>query len=218
ALWRWMGMADTSVITTGLSLSSASQPATILPRGPLSVARPVAAGVLGLDPSPLEAPLRPHPRAALRRRIGQAVVFTVAVATGLAVLVATDVAPPVVLWALVGLGPLALGAAVVAYRALGHAIVGDYLVVRSGLLDRATTALLRPAVSTIVVRESLLQRRLGLKTVVAMTAAGEGAYEAPDLAADEAITFATEAAPGLLAPFFASAADAVAPAHSWRTS
>lgn len=43
-LWRWMGMAATRVITTGLSIWSTSRPATILPRGPIGVARPVAPG------------------------------------------------------------------------------------------------------------------------------------------------------------------------------
>nr|WP_211658121.1 PH domain-containing protein [Phytoactinopolyspora halophila] len=68
-LWRWMGMADTNVITTGLDRWSISQPATILPRGPIGVARPVAAAVLGRHPGPLDAPLERHPRAALHRRM-----------------------------------------------------------------------------------------------------------------------------------------------------
>ncbi|MGO3767734.1 MAG: PH domain-containing protein, partial [Microbacterium gubbeenense] len=59
-LWRWMGMADTEVITTGLSIWSGSS--TILPRGPISVARPVAARILAAEPNPFTAPLRAHPR------------------------------------------------------------------------------------------------------------------------------------------------------------
>ena len=51
------------------------------------------------------------------------------------------------------------------------------------------------------VRQSLLQRRLGLCTVSARSAAGVSAYEATDLAAREAVWFAIQAAPGLLEEF-----------------
>lgn len=200
-LWRWMGMADTNVISTGLSTMSMAPSSTILPRGPLSVAKPVAAAVLDTESSPFETPLGRHPRAALRRRLVWATMFTGVVVGVLAWPAATDVVP---WWSvLVGAGfwPVAMWAGWVAYRALGHAISGDYLVVRSGLVSRSTAALKRKAVSTIAIRESLFQRRLGLKTVSAMTAAGYGAYTATDVNADDAVTFALDAAPGLLDPF-----------------
>ncbi|NED96344.1 PH domain-containing protein [Phytoactinopolyspora alkaliphila] len=200
-LWRWMGMADTNVVTTGLDLWSMSQPTTILPRGPIGVARPVAAAVLGVHESPLEVPLARHPRAALRRRMWWATLTAVAVVVLLGWLAANDVVPFAMMWAGVALWPIAVAAAVVAYRALGHAVSGEYLVVRSGLMSRQTTALKRSAVSTVAVRQSLLQRRLGLKTVAAMSAAGWGAYHAPDVPADAAVALASEAAPGLLEPF-----------------
>lgn len=199
-LWRWMGMADTNVITTGLSVWDMEQPTAILPRGPIRVARLVAARVLG-DPCPLDAPLPRHPRAALRRRLWWATVAGMVPPAAVAVPVASGSVPPWVLWAAFGLWPVALLGAVVAYRALGHAIAGEYVVVRSGLLSRTTSALRRDAVSTIAVRQSILQRRLGLSTVSAMTAAGWSAYEAPDVAAGEAVAFAARAAPGLVDEF-----------------
>jgi putative membrane protein len=199
--WRWMGAADTTVITTGLNMNALSQPAAILPRGPLAVARPVAEAVLGVTPSPLDADLRAHPPAALRRRLGWATLTTVAIVGLLGWLVATAVIPPIAVTAGVVLWPVALAGAVVAYRSLGHAIGDQYLVVRSGLANRATTALQRTAVSTVAIRESVLQRRLGLRTVTVMTSAGYGAYEAPDLHRDDAITFAADAAPDTLTPF-----------------
>ena len=215
-LWRWLGVADTTVITTGLSIWSTQQPTAVLPRGPISVARPVAAAVLArdagpvhtgptdagpIDPSPITTSLTVHPRRALRRRLWWATALTAGASALLGWLVGTGVIGASWLWTVAVLAPLALGAAFIAYRALGHAISGDYLVVRSGLVSRSTAALQRSAVSTIAVRESLLQRRLGLKTVSAMTAAGYGAYAAPDLDAKDAITFADRAAPGLLEPF-----------------
>ena len=205
-LWRWMKVTDTTVITTGLNMNALSQPAAIVPRGPLSVARPVAAAVLAATPDPLEAHLRSHPRAALRRRAWWATMTAAVVAGLLGWLAITSVISPVAVAAGIALWPLALTCAVVAYRALGHAISADYLIVRSGLTNRATTALRRSAVSTIAVRESLLQRRLGLRTVTVMTAAGEGAYDAPDLQRDDAVAFACDAAPDLLASFVTESA------------
>lgn len=200
-LWRWLGVSDTTVITTGLSMWSMSQPAAILPRAPVVVARRVAGAVLDVEPNPFELALHRHKRAALRRRLWWACVATGGVALALMWLAATNVTPTWTIWTVAALWPMLLLAAGIAYRALGHAVSGMYLVVRSGLVSRATTALQRSAVSTIAIRESILQRRLGLRTVSAMTAAGYGAYEAPDLDAAEALHFADQAAPGLLAPF-----------------
>ncbi|WP_420112493.1 PH domain-containing protein, partial [Pseudactinotalea sp.] len=204
--WRWMGMADTNVITTGLSVWDLEEPTAILPRGPIRVARDVATRVLG-DPCPLDAPLTRHPRAALRRRLWWATLVAAVPAAALAVPVASGIVPPWPLWIVLALWVLALLLAVVAYRALGHAIAGDYLVVRAGVVSRSTSALRRDAVSTIAVRQSILQRRLGLSTVAAMTAAGWSAYEAPDVAAADSLALADAAAPGLLDEFVTTAAE-----------
>lgn len=203
-LWRWMGMADTSIITTGLNLWDAEEPAAILPRGPISVARRVARDVFGTA-NPLEAPLTRHPRAALRRRLWWATALSAIAPLLLAAPAVTGVIPAWIPWATLGLWPIALGAGVIAYRALGHTIDGDYLVVRGGLLSRSTSALRRDAVSTIAVRQSVLQRRIGLCTVSAKTAAGWSAYEAPDVPIADGVGFADEAAPGLLDGFRARA-------------
>ena len=198
--WRWMRMADTNVITTGLGVWDMDQPTAILPRGPRGVARRVAALVLR-DPNPFDASLARHPAAALRRRLWWATAVTAAAVALVIGPVMSGAVPRWVLWAAIGLWPLALTAAIAAYRALGHTIDGDYLVVRSGLLTRTTSVLRRDAVSTIAVRQSVLQRRLGLSTVSAMTAAGWGIYEAPDVAAPTAVALAAQAAPGLLDEF-----------------
>ncbi|MGA6172935.1 PH domain-containing protein [Streptomyces sp. NPDC012600] len=200
-LWRWMGVSDTSLITTGLSLWSMSQPAAILPRGPVSVTRRVATEVLGAEEKPLHAPLTTHPRAALRRRLWWATLTTACTALVLLWMAVTGVLPYAAIWAAAALWPCALGAAFVAYRALGHTVSGAYLVTRSGLLSCSTTVLRRSAVSTVVIRESLLQRRLGLRSVSTMTAAGYGGYDTPDIEARESLDFAVRAAPGLLDPF-----------------
>jgi len=199
--WRWLGVADTEVITTGLSIWSADQPSAILPRGPLRTARSVGSKVLQAEPDPFSITLPAHPAAALRRRLVWATVVTLA-AVGVAVwLTLTGVAGTWTIWTAAATWPVTLLAAVVAHRALGHGISGEYVILRSGLLNRTTAVLQRSAVSTVAVRESLLQRRLGLQTVSAMTAAGYGIFEAPDVDARSAVAFANEASAGLLEPF-----------------
>lgn len=203
-LWRWMGMADTNVITTGLNVWDPEEPSAILPRGPISVARRVARDTLG-PADPMGAPLVRHPRVAARRRLWWAMVISAIAPIALAVPAVTGAVPAWLPWATLGLWPIALAAAIIAYRALGHAIAGEHLVVRSGLFSRTTSALRRDAVSTIAIRQSVLQRRLGLSTVSAMTAAGWSIYEAPDVSSRDAAAFADAAAPGLLDEFIARA-------------
>ncbi|AOS62733.1 PH domain-containing protein [Actinoalloteichus hymeniacidonis] len=200
-LWRWMGTADTSVISTGMSSGSVSEnpSATILPRVGVREARRVAAAVIG-DDRPFTTPPIPHPRAALRRRLGWA-VLTTAVLTGLFAWLGRNVSfIPEWSW-LVALGmlPILSVLAAVGYRSLGHALVGDYLVVRSGL-TRDTAVLRREAVIGWTIRESVLQRRLGLLSVTATTAAGYGQYAAIDIGAQEGLKLAAAATPDLVRP------------------
>ncbi|WP_120002834.1 PH domain-containing protein [Nesterenkonia muleiensis] len=200
-LWRWMGASDTSVITTGLDEWSMSEPAAILPRGPVHRAKEVAGQVLGAPENPFHAHLNPHPRRALRRRLWWATALALGIGGVLTWLALIDVVPYTTIWAAAAFWPMSLLAAVIAYRALGHTLTDRYVITRSGLLNRATTVLQRSAVSTIVISESLLQRRLNLRTVSTMTAAGGGGYDTPDIDRQQSVEFAVQAAPGLLDPF-----------------
>lgn len=219
-LWRWMGVSDTHVITTGLDTWSFADPAAVLPRGPVARARAVAGEVLGGfggvggDANPMTLRLRRHPIRALRRRLVWATVTALAVLT-VGVLLKSVWEPVLELawldWTLVfgttaGVWVLGLLLAAAGYRALGHRLTDDYLITRSGALNRTTAVLQRSAVSTIMIRESLFQRRLKLRTVAAMTAAGDGRYDAVDVDAGDSIDLARQAAPGLLEPFLEPAA------------
>ncbi|MGO1193023.1 MAG: PH domain-containing protein [Nesterenkonia sp.] len=113
----------------------------------------------------------------------------------------TDAIPYQAIWAAAALWPVSLLAAVIAYRALGHTLTERCVITRSGLLNRVTTVLQRPAVSTVVIRESPLQRRLKLRTVSTTTAAGDGGYDTSDLDRQRSLEFAVQATPGLLEPF-----------------
>lgn len=213
-LWRWMGMADTSVIATGLTMMSMTPSAQILPRGPIGVARRVAGQVLQTGHSPLDRPLRPHPLRALRRRVGWALIATATV-TGLLAWLTTliDGMHDRVWLAGLALLPVTLALAVVAYRSLGHTVADGYLVTRSGAWSRSTAALQSRAIVGVTFRQSLLQRRLRLATVEVSTAAGYGAYQAVDVESAEAVDLADRAVPGLLTEFRATA-PAAAPAEA----
>ncbi|MCF3965340.1 PH domain-containing protein, partial [Streptomyces fuscigenes] len=114
-------------------------------------------------------------------------------------------------WAALGAAlvalPVALGLAVSAYRALGHGLSGPYLLARSGAVRRSTVALQRAGVVGWTVRQSFFQRRAGLVTLTATTAAGRGAYHVRDADEGEALAFAETAAPGLLGPFLTTGDD-----------
>lgn len=201
--WRWAGLSETEVISTGLGgWSLNGEPASsILPRGPVKEALRVAGLVLDDGVRPLEAPLRAHPRAALVRRVWWALMAPCTAAGLLAWLGATGA---VAAWAwLVPLTllPVTLLLAFIAHRALGHTLVGRYVVLRCGLLSRSTAALQTRAVIGWTVRQSLVQRCLGLMTVRVATAAGYRTYQAPDLHFGEAVSFACQASPALLLPF-----------------
>jgi putative membrane protein len=97
--------------------------------------------------------------------------------------------------------PVAVALALDAYRNLGHGSHGGYLVTRSGSVRRSTVALQRRGIIGWTVRQSVFQRRAGLATVRATTAAGSGAYAIRDVGTGTGLEVADAAVPGLLAPF-----------------
>lgn len=203
---RLLGAARVEAITTGLANDIEEQHHdhdALLPVAPRSVADRVAADVLRADVSPTGAALTAHPPAARARRLLRALGALVALV--LVLVVAGLLLTPVLLWAalacaVVGL-PSALFLARDAYRGLGHALSGDYLVVRSGTFRRSTAALERAGVIGWTVRQTYFQRRAGVIGITATTAAGAGAYTAYDADEGEGLDFASRAVPGLLEPF-----------------
>ncbi|GGT35242.1 hypothetical protein GCM10010271_44050 [Streptomyces kurssanovii] len=204
---RLFGAARLDAVATGLVKDQQDNHADInvlLPVVPRVLADEVAAQVLRESASPTrEALLTPHPRTARGRRLRWALSAALLPATVLALL--GTLLTPVLLWiatAWVAVGvPVAVLLALDAYRALGHGIAGDYLVTRSGTVRRSTVALQRTGVIGWTVRRSVFQRRAGLITLTATTAAGAGAYGVHDAAEGEGLAFASEAVPGLLEPF-----------------
>ncbi|MGV9771085.1 PH domain-containing protein [Streptosporangium sp. NPDC003464] len=196
---RWGRGARLNAVATGLGEDDST---ALLPPAPRAEAHRAAAAVLGEDVSPTLAPLRPHPRVALRRRAVHAVWPPLVLAPLLAGLAAWLSWVPALLWAAgAALLPAGLLLARDAYRNLGHGLHGPYLVTRYGTARRRTVALRREAIIGWTVGRSPFQRRSGLLTLAATTAAGKGSYKVRDVSVTQGLAFAEEAVPGLLAPF-----------------
>ncbi|MEV0900437.1 PH domain-containing protein [Actinoplanes sp. NPDC049802] len=201
-VWRWLHLARTKILSTGLGASSGEAAGgDVLPRIRLAEAHDLAAKILPDGARPLEVPLTGHPRGALTRRLGQAVYGPALLSAAMLVFTLTGVLPG--RWWLLPLAliPVTLPLAVVAYRSLGHAVDGAYLVVRRGIRHRRTVALQRRAVIGWTVQQSIFQRWGGRMTVGVATAAGARHYESPDMSEEQALGFIIEATPDLAAVF-----------------
>jgi putative membrane protein len=87
------------------------------------------------------------------------------------------------------------------YRGLGHARTARHLVTRTAGLRRRTVALQCDGVIGWTFRQTVFQRRAGLVTAEAVTAAGRGGYLVLDAGAADAVALAEATTPDLLAPF-----------------
>ncbi|WP_410645487.1 PH domain-containing protein [Amycolatopsis sp. lyj-346] len=211
---RLAGAARVDAIATGMrGDDDKTESKTLLPAAPRAKAHEVAARIAG---EPVAAArLVPHPVAARGRRLRWALVTVLVPVLVLLLLGAllTDVL--LVLGgvlAVVAL-PVAVPLALDAYRALGHGLCGRYLVTRAGSVRRSTAVLTRDGVIGWTVKQSVFQRRRGLATFTATTAAGSGAYAVLDADAGEGLQFAADAVPGVLTPFL----EPSVPAEALRT-
>ncbi len=192
-LLRVGGGARTIAVATGLGGGRS----TLLPPAPRGQAHRVSGAVLTEDPSPTRTILRRHPLVALQRRLVRAMLPVLA---GSAVLWLAPV-PAWMAWVTLGLLPVTVLLALDAYRNLGHALTSRYLVTRHGAGVRDTVALQRSGVIGWTVSQSFFQRRAGLVTLTATTAAGGGAYHVFDVRTADGLAVADQAVPGLLGPF-----------------
>ncbi|WP_194815770.1 PH domain-containing protein [Nocardia sp. XZ_19_385] len=151
------------------------------------------------------APLVAHGPVARRRRHSRALTPAVLLALLLVLLRIGGV--QLSLWWLLLPGVLVvLGAALAEdrYRGLGHTVIpatGDspaWLITRSGSLDRARDCLEAPGIIGWTVRQSFWQRRSGVATVIAATAAGKKRYLVIDIPLDQAWPLIESVTPGRL--------------------
>ncbi len=207
-LLRVVGGARTVAIATGLRARRGAERGgeVLLPPAPRPVAAAVASAVLD-GARPFAVPLRPHPAAARRRRVMRATVGFVPAPVFFVVAHVAGGRPLALAVVGVGLMPLAVPLALDRYRSLGHELVDGYVVTRFGSLVRRHSAVSTSGVIGWNLRSTFFQRRAGLTTLTATTAAGKQRYRVVDLHARDAVAFADAALPGLLADFLVPAGD-----------
>jgi putative membrane protein len=191
-------------IATGLRVGRGAERGgtLLLPPAPRSEATRVAALVLRRD-EPLTVALRAHGAAARRRRYTRALPLCAVTVAGFAALWRWAGLPA---WAwLASLALLPAGALLAfdRYRGLGHAVARGHLVCSIGSLVRRRNLLAREGIIGWNLHQSFFQRRAGLVTLTATTAAGRQSYRVQDVDAAEALRVAEAALPGLLTPFLA---------------
>lgn len=186
-------------LTTGLRAQGEGEHVGALaPAVPRAEARRIAAAALGVAPeASVAVPLDRHPRAAGTRRLTRAVVPCLVV--GLLALPLPG--SPGAWWVLPSFVVLGVGLGVARWAALGHALTDTHLVVRSGAWVRRTVVLRRDGVIGWRVHQSFFQRRSGLVTLVAVTAAGRGHGSVLDVGVGRALELVEATTPGLLVPF-----------------
>nr|WP_329413189.1 PH domain-containing protein [Nocardia vinacea] len=151
------------------------------------------------------APLIAHGPVARRRRYTRALspIVILAVAMLYFSLAGVDFSP---WWWLLPALPALIAVALAAdrYRGLGHAVLPAtdsspaWLITRSGSLDRDRDCLEAPGIIGWTVRQSFWQRRSGIATVVAATAAGKKRYLVVDIPLEQAWDLIESATPGRL--------------------
>ncbi|MBO0685593.1 MAG: PH domain-containing protein, partial [Candidatus Dormibacteraeota bacterium] len=199
-------------IATGLRVGRGAERggSILLPPAPRAEAQRVAAEVLG-SAGPVDAPLIGHGPRARRRRYTRLVLVLVPLLAGLAlawwfVLGGPGLPAPyyVGAWPVLLLAGLAV--AEDRHRSLGHALIGRTLITRRGSFVRRRCSIACDGIIGWNLERSFFQRRAGLATLVATTAAGRQRYEVQDVPLGEALRLADQALPGLLAQFLDPAA------------
>lgn len=199
-LLRTAGGAGLRALATGLG--DVQNRADLLPVAPRAEALRAAARSVGRFDEPLLA----HPRAARTRRLVRAVGPWLGAAVAAELIGVRWLAVPGARWlalALLVLAVVGVPLGLDRYRSLGHASDGERLSVRSGSLLRQQVAIERRAVVGWTFRQTWLQRRAELVTLVAGVGAGAGGYPAVDVGTGEAARFAAEVSPAWVAPFLA---------------
>jgi putative membrane protein len=200
-------------ITTGLRVGHGAERggSLLLPPAPRRVARQVAALVLASTAAPgaagmadtaepFSCELVRHGPAARRRRYVRAVGGAALADIALAVLWQAGVVPGWAALAALVLLPLSAVVAADRYASLGHRLCGGWLVTRTGSLVRRRSVLSTDGIIGWRIHQSWFQRRQGLVSLAATTAAGRQDYVAHDIPVADALTVAATAT-DLLTPF-----------------
>jgi putative membrane protein len=187
-LVRLFGGARLDAVMTGVG--GEGEASVLLPPCPRATARGVLTELIA-RPDAVSGPLRAHGSAATRRRWTRALMLPAIVAVVLMVLTAPWWAWPAWVVLTVCCALLAADRA----RSLGHRVGDGWLVARAGSLERRRDCIAAPGIIGWTVRQTLLQRRAGVATLIAATAAGVKRYQVIDVPAELAWAIAAAASP-----------------------
>jgi putative membrane protein len=188
-LVRLIGGARLDAVMTGVGAREAS---LLLPACPRATAEAVLSELIA-RPDVVAGPLCAHGAVATRRRWTRALALPALV---LVAMVGLDPWTPVWLWPVWAV--LAVCCALLAFdrsRALGHRVDAQWLVARAGSMDRRRDCIAAAGIIGWTVRQTLLQRRAGVATLTAATAAGVKGYRVIDVPAGLAWSIAAAASP-----------------------
>jgi len=199
---RLVAGARLIAIATGLRVGRGAERggSLLLPPAPRAEVERVAELVTGRS-APLMCPLAEHGPRARSRRYTRALGGWALAAACLAVIHWAAGGPASVMLVALVLLPVAALLAADRYRNLGHAVADASLVVRSGSLVRRRSILSAEGIIGWNLERSFFQRRAGLATLTATTAAGQQHYDVQDVELGEALRVAEALVPGLAAPF-----------------
>ncbi|MCV7334376.1 MULTISPECIES: PH domain-containing protein [Mycolicibacterium] len=187
-LVRAFGGARLDAVMTGVG--GEGEASLLLPPCPSRTATAVLAELIG-DPGAVDAPLVAHGPAAVRRRWTRALTLPVVAAAMLGL-----VGVPAWVWMLWAVAVVAAGLlAADRVRSLGHRVRDGWLVARAGSLERRRDHLDTAGIIGWTVRQTFFQRRAGVATLIAATAAGEKRYQVLDVPAEQAWSVAAAATP-----------------------
>jgi putative membrane protein len=185
-LVRLFGGARLDAVMTGVD--GAGEASMLLPPCQKSTAEAVLTDLIA-QPDAVSGVLRRHGPAATRRRWTRALTLPV-----IAVLVLVLLPTPTWAWVVWALSTICC--ALLAFdrsRSLGHRVGDGWLVARTGSLQRRRDCIAAPGIIGWTVRQTLMQRRAGVATLIAATAAGVKHYQLIDVPADIAWSVAAQA-------------------------
>ena len=184
--------ARLDAVMTGVD--GAGEASLLLPPCPKATAETVLAELIARQDA-VTGPLRAHGPAATRRRWTRGLVLPAVLAVVLLGLAFTLSVP---LWVWSAWAVLTVCCALLAadrVRSLGHRVGDGWLVARAGSAERRRDCIAAPGIIGWTVRQTLLQRRAGVATLIAATAAGVKHYQVIDVPAELAWTIAATASP-----------------------
>ncbi len=205
-LVRLLGGARLDAVMTGVA--GAGEASLLLPPCPARTAESVLAELIH-NPDAVSGPVHSHGPAATRRRWTRALALPAVAAVAL-IAAAQFVTVP--MWAWIALAVLTLCSALLAAdrsRALGHRVDDSWLVARAGSVERRRDCIAAEGIIGWTVRQTFLQRRAGVATLVAATAAGVKQYQVLDVPAELAWSIAATASPWVADSEWARAPESV---------